>query len=315
MQNTGAATQVQVREAEEAIKAMSLQTAVADDQLRPAYQKLFIATNSVTDSNKYLQIALDASAATGKDLDSVTQAMAKSLAGQDTALLKLIPSLRGAEDPLAKLGETFEGAAVAAANLDPYQRMNVAFGEIKESIGVALIPVLNDFADWLVDLVPKVQEFFAELSNPDTELGASFKGLMGIFEQTGEEFQKLMDLLGLSDITFKDVINFIGYMVAAFGQLLFFFRRLAEVIIAFQQGNFLKAIQLQNELAADLRVFQTQQLLAMQGTAVPNIGQIERASVSTININVNNGNVTAQEIADVLNRAARSSGTTLLRAP
>ena len=95
MENTGKATAFTVKEAEASIRAMSLEAAVADDVLRPAYQKLFIATGNVTDSNRYLQVALDASAATGKDLDSVTQAMAKSLAGQDTALLKLVPSIRG----------------------------------------------------------------------------------------------------------------------------------------------------------------------------------------------------------------------------
>ncbi len=115
MENTGKATAATVAEAEASIKAMQLQTSVADDILRPAFQKLFIATGDVTKSNRYLQIALDTSAATGLELDSVTQAMAKSLAGQDTALLKLVPSLRGVDDPLSKLEETFAGAAEAAA--------------------------------------------------------------------------------------------------------------------------------------------------------------------------------------------------------
>jgi hypothetical protein len=149
MENTGNATAATVAEAEASIKAMQLQSSVADDILRPAFQKLFIATGNVTDSNRYLQIALDTSAATGKDLDSVTQAMAKSLAGQDTALLRLIPSLRGVDDPLSELERTFAGAAEAAADTDPYQRMNIIFGEMQEEIGMALLPLLNEFSDWL----------------------------------------------------------------------------------------------------------------------------------------------------------------------
>jgi hypothetical protein len=156
MQNTGKATAGTVKEAEEHIKRMQIQSAVADDVLRPAFQKLFIATGDVTQSSKFLQVALDASAATGKDLDSVTQAMAKSLAGQDTALLKLIPSLRGAQDPLAELERTFKGAAEAAADTDPYQRINIIFGELQEQIGMALLPLLNDFSEWLA--TPKGQE-------------------------------------------------------------------------------------------------------------------------------------------------------------
>lgn len=149
MENTGKATKTQVAEAEKAISKMQLQSSVADDKLRPAYQKLFIATGDVTESNRLLQIALDASAGSGKGLDTVSQAMAKSLAGNDTALVKLIPSLKGAKDPMAELAATFEGAAEAAANTDPYQRMQIIFGEMQEQIGVALLPLLNEFSDWL----------------------------------------------------------------------------------------------------------------------------------------------------------------------
>lgn len=149
MENTGQATAAQVAQAEESIRVMQLQNAVADDVLRPAYQKLFIATGDVTESSRLLQIALDASAGTGKDLDSVTQAMAKSLAGSDTALVKLIPSIQGAEDPMAQLEATFRGSAEAAADLDPYQRMNIIFGEMQEQIGTALLPLLNEFSEWL----------------------------------------------------------------------------------------------------------------------------------------------------------------------
>jgi hypothetical protein len=149
MENSANATKSQVAQAEKAINRMQFQAGVADDQLRPAYQKLFIATGSVTESNRLLAIALDASAATGKGLDVVSQAMAKSLAGSDTALIKLIPSLKGAKDPMAELEATFKGAAEAAANTDPYQRMQVLFGEMQEQIGMALLPTLNKLSAWL----------------------------------------------------------------------------------------------------------------------------------------------------------------------
>jgi hypothetical protein len=180
MENTGKATAATVKEAEESIKKMQLQSSVADDLLRPAFQKLFIATGNVTDSNRYLQIALDTSAATGKDLDSVTQAMAKSLAGQDTALLKLIPSLRGVEDPLSELEKTFAGAAEAAADTDPYQRMNIIFGEMQEQVGMALLPILNEFSDWLA--TPEGQAKLQEIVD----------GLVAIIEQ-GVELVRWVD--------------------------------------------------------------------------------------------------------------------------
>lgn len=149
MQNSAGATKDQVAQAEKSIAKMQVQAGVADDKLRPAFQKLFIATKDVTASNKLLQIALDTSAATGKDLDAVTQAMAKSLAGSDTALTKLIPSLKGAKDPMAELERLFKGAAAEAANTDPYQRMQIIFGEMQEQIGTALLPLLEKFSKWL----------------------------------------------------------------------------------------------------------------------------------------------------------------------
>jgi hypothetical protein len=314
MQNTGLATKETVVQAEDAIKKMSLQSAVADDKLRPAYQKLFIATGNVTDSNKYLQIALDASAATGKDLDSVTQAMAKSLAGQDTALLKLIPSLRGAEDPLAQLGETFAGAAEAAADLDPYQRMNVAMGEIQESVGFLLLPVLNDFADYLVDSVPKIQAFFEELTDPTTELGGAWESLGGIFKDTADEFNKMLNVFGAGDLEFQDVLNFVSQLTAGFGQLFFFIGKVAEIIGALVNLDIRKAFDLTASYGSDYNAFvrgQNAALNPVQSRQQMSMLQAERNQ--NIVINTYNGNITAQEIADKINRANRASGTNIVR--
>lgn len=149
MTNTGKATDQTIASAEKYIQKMMYSAGVADDNLRPAYQKLFIATGNVTESNKLLSIALDASAATGKDLDTVSQAMAKSLAGNDAALAKLIPSLKGSKTPIDDMAAAFAGASEKASNLDPYQKMQVVFGEIQERVGTALLPVLDDFAKWM----------------------------------------------------------------------------------------------------------------------------------------------------------------------
>jgi hypothetical protein len=163
MINTGKATDDSVKAAEASIAKMQIQAGIADDKLRPAFQKLFIATGDVTKSNELMQIALDASAATGKDLDTVTQAMAKALAGSDTALVKLIPSLKGAKDPIAEMGAAFKGASTEAANLDPYQRMQVIFGEIQERLGTALLPILDDFAEWMMS--PPGQKQLKEIAD------------------------------------------------------------------------------------------------------------------------------------------------------
>jgi len=149
MRNTGKANNEQVAAAEKAIGKMQFQAGVADDKLRPAYQKLFIATKDVTRSNELLQIALDASAATGKDLDTVSQAMARSLAGSDAALAKLIPSLKGSKDPIEQMGRAFAGASEEAANLDPYKKLETVMGDVQDRIGAGLLPSLDRLSDWM----------------------------------------------------------------------------------------------------------------------------------------------------------------------
>jgi hypothetical protein len=59
------------------------------------------------------------------------------------------------------LAKAFDGSAEAAADLDPYQRMQIIFGEMQEQIGMALLPTLNKFSDWLA--TPEGQEKFQKI--------------------------------------------------------------------------------------------------------------------------------------------------------
>jgi len=309
MINTGKATEATVKQAEDSIKKMQLQSAVADDILRPAFQKLFIATNSVSESNKLLQVALDTSAATGKDLDSVTQAMAKSLAGQDTALLKLIPSLRGVEDPLSELERTFKGAAEAAADTDPYQRMNIVFGEIQEQIGMALLPLLNDFSTWLA--TPEGQE-----------------KLQGVVDGIIDIIESLVELVRWVD----DNQDWLVPMVVAIGGVTTAWNVATAAVNTFKTAaGIATAVGVAG--AASVTVLGTAGAGAalggfMQGQTLGQtadiytdgrryedtgrlFGDAFQPNV-TNNINVRTG-ATAQEIADAINRANRASGTNIIR--
>jgi hypothetical protein len=311
MENTGKATGNQVAQAEESIRKMSLQAAVADDALRPAFQKLFIATGDVTASNRYLQIALDASAATGKDLDSVTQAMAKSLAGQDTALLKLIPSLRGAQDPLAELEKTFKGAAEEAAKTDPFQRLNVIFGEIKESIGIALLPMLNNLADWFITVLPDIQNFFkiftealdtpqvrtsvGKMSDSLGRLGDSIASLFGSTDT--DEAKGFVNFWTILSSIVKQLADGLNYIVSVMAALTGNTKPIETILTPYLQGaleglgyEFLPTIPNQ-----------------------PGRSNESRTNNQNVTINVNNGNVTAQQIANAINRGNRTTGTNLIR--
>jgi hypothetical protein len=168
LETTMGANDAQIASVEKSIAAFQRSAAVADDELRPAYSKLILATKDYDQSNRLMSIALDASAGTGKNLDQVVMAMTKSLAGSDTALMKLIPSLKGSKTPIDDLAMAFAGASDKAANLDPYARMNVMFDDIKENIGTALLPALDKFSTWMAS--PKGEETIQKVTDAVTEM-------------------------------------------------------------------------------------------------------------------------------------------------
>jgi ElaB/YqjD/DUF883 family membrane-anchored ribosome-binding protein len=161
--STGA-TNAQVASVEDWISAQGSALGVADDELRPALAALSRVTYDLEESQKAASLAMDIAAATGKPLETVTNALAKAYGGNTAALAKLDPSLRdmikgGAslDDVFAALGGTFGGAAQEAANTAEggFKRLSLSLSETKESIGAALLPivekalpVLQKFAEW-----------------------------------------------------------------------------------------------------------------------------------------------------------------------
>lgn len=161
LRNTLGATDEAIAGSETFIKSLMLQTSIADDQLRPALSKLAVATGDISSAQTLLALATDISAAGYGDLESVSKALGKAAAGNTTTLFKLIPSLKGSADWAKQATIEFGGMAEAAANNDPFQRINIIMGEMQETIGMALLPTLNQFAAWFAspEGQAKVQEF------------------------------------------------------------------------------------------------------------------------------------------------------------
>ena len=152
---------------EEFISGLSRAFAVVDDDLRPAMANLVRSTGSVETAQSLMNTALDVAAATGRDLSEVTQILGKAANGQTASLLKLDPSLRGVIDSESTLDDitqalavSFGGAAtVAAESFDGRMRgMKIALDETKESIGAALLPVLEQ----LLTVMKPVADFAQE---------------------------------------------------------------------------------------------------------------------------------------------------------
>ena len=167
LRTSAMATDEAIASNEEFISGMSRAFAVADDELRPAMANLVRSTGSVEAAQSLMNTALDIAAATGKDLETVTLALGKAANGQTTALSRLDPSLKGVIDSESTLDDitqalavSFGGAAtVAAESFDGRMRgMKIALDETKESIGAALLPVLEK----LLQIMKPVADFAQE---------------------------------------------------------------------------------------------------------------------------------------------------------
>lgn len=154
LQNVGAAHQT--GPVEKFIDSLARESGVADDKLRPSFQRLVTATEDVALSQKNLQLALDISAGTGRDLESVSLALARAFTGSTTALSRLGAGLdanllksKDMDAITGALSEKFSGQASAAAQT--YQgkidRLNIAVDEGKELIGVALLKAVDDISE------------------------------------------------------------------------------------------------------------------------------------------------------------------------
>jgi len=179
--NATGATSAQIAATEQSILQMSLATGVADDELRPALGRLVRSTGDVSTAQDLLATALDVSTATGKPLETVAAALSKGFDGNTAALGKLGIGLSAAElktmtftDVQGKLTELFGGAA--AQNAETYSgriaRMQIAFDEAKETLGAALLPILQKFIDFINQYaLPIITKFGDAFSGNENSLG------------------------------------------------------------------------------------------------------------------------------------------------
>lgn len=217
LQNSTKATKADIAATEKFITSMSLATGVADDELRPALSGLVRVTRNTGKAQKLLRIALNVSKGTGKSLSSVVQGLARAYGGNVKALVKLDPSLKAyitktttADQATARLAKNFQGAAATAANTyaGRLARMNVAFSEAKEGLGVALLPLLEKFATFITEtVIPYVNKLVDALEKD---------GLAGAFKMAGTDaldFAQNAD--GLSGVMI-DLAGTAAVMFAAF---------------------------------------------------------------------------------------------------
>jgi hypothetical protein len=171
LRNTVGATDDAIAGVERHITALQKQFSVADDELRPAFGRLAAAFNSTTAAQEAMQIALNVSAFASVDLATASEAIIKASQGQYKAITKLVPGIGAATlatkdfgkitDKVSKL--TGGAAATRAETLEgKMMGLKIAFGEVMETLGYALLPVMEKFATLVTtQLLPKIEAFVA----------------------------------------------------------------------------------------------------------------------------------------------------------
>jgi hypothetical protein len=193
LQNVGLGRDVAASEAY--ISKLSKEFGVVDDQLRPAYQTLAVATKDTAESQKLLQLSLDISASTGKDLSVVSSALSKAFLGNNTALSKLGIGISKADlkagkfdDIIAQLAKTFNGAASKGADTfsGKMARLSVSIDNAKEIIGKGLIDsfmILTD-STGIEDLQTKIETFATSAAEQFKKLAGFVKDNLTLLKTT-----------------------------------------------------------------------------------------------------------------------------------
>jgi hypothetical protein len=294
------ATEGQIKATEDFILKTSLATGVADDQLRPAMQRLAVSTKDTEEAQKLLSLALDISKGSGKDLEQVATALGRAHDGQSTALGRLGIGLSAAElktmsftEIQTKLSDLYGGAA--SENAETFQgkidRLKVGFDEAKESLGVALLPQVEKFITFLNDVgIPALNGFIAGLTG-DEGLSAALT-----------ESQRGAESFGKTIATVAGIISgFITFMREAIGLLVEFANqavRATNLISPFKDIPYISNPSLTGTMLGQ-----------SQRSSLPNGGYTTGGGVTNITVNAIDGEGAARAVASVLNQsAARSQG-------
>lgn len=171
---TTSATAAQIAGVEKYISTTSVAIGVTDDQLRPAFSRLVRSTKDVEEAQELLNLALDLSAATGRPLEAVTNALARAYDGNFTSLGRLglgidANALKSKDlDAITQsLAETYGSFAEneATSTQKQMERVSIALDEAKESIGAALLPVVQELTTWILEnFIPALEAFIAGLT-------------------------------------------------------------------------------------------------------------------------------------------------------
>jgi hypothetical protein len=189
--------------------------------------------------------------------------------------------------------------------------MNIIFGEMQEQIGMALLPLLNEFSDWLA--TPEGQAKLQEIVDGIVEIIDQLVYAVQWVEENKDWLVPMVVAIGAVTTAWNLATGAINTYKTAAG--------IATTVGAagFAGGTVLTAAG----AGAAAGGFMQGQALAEQSRIYAGsgfqqggrlFGEAFQAPAPVINNNISvRTDATAKEIADAINRANRASGTNLIR--
>jgi len=233
LKNVTGATEAQIAATEDYITKTSLAFGVTDNDLRPSIERLSRATGDLQKAQELQTIAIDVAAGSGKSLEAVTNAMAKAAEGNTASLAKLGIGLSSAElktmslDQItARLADTFEGQAAAKADTFAGQmvRLQIAFDEAKETVGVFILQAITPIVETIVNKVmPALSSFINGIGGTDglksafdLYADAAKRVFIPIFDGIKSAFNNIKNAVMNNKEEFILLFNFLKDYVAPF---------------------------------------------------------------------------------------------------
>ena len=224
------ATEEQISAIDKYITKQSIATATTDEVLRPAFARLIRSTNDVTKAQDLLTLAQEISIATGKPLEAVTNALGKAYDGSNTALGKLGLGIDSAtlktksfDEITNQLKGTYSGFIDnEATNAEfKFKQLSIAVDETKEQIGAALLPIVKELADYLLEtFVPNLQAFAAGLTGENGVVAGVTEATQGAYEFGQQLIEVIRFVISIKDelLVLAGVIAtvFVANKIAAF---------------------------------------------------------------------------------------------------
>ena len=209
---------------EAVITATQRKTGIADNEQRDALNELLLITGDYDTALKWLPLTLDLAAAKQMDFTSAAVLMGRAAVGNTELLGRYgIEIEKGASssEVFAAIQEKVAGAAEATAN--PLNILKAEMGDLAETVGGALIPILKSLIDKITPIIGKIKDWITEhprLSQVIIIGTAVIGGLALAFGAVLLLLPTLITTLGIFGITLQAALGPIGWISLAITALI-----------------------------------------------------------------------------------------------